>query len=550
VDAITDAKKLLFKTEKRSEKNEETVGTALATPPVVAGPSNPVDLRSDPNDGGILTAGDINTGSALREHNGQRQQAQVATAPPPRQFTVFSGDRRHDPDEGSEGARRLSSSAAIRISDISAALAGPLAGAIVARSVAVFAVATLVVMLARARARRVALAEGEISGIGPVAAAAAVFVTALNSPISAGVDVRHALFAALAALAAGGIAAIILKFISDRLVHTRIAVIGSAAHAHELAWELADTGNRRYSVVGYVNRSGQKENLRELQHVSFKVRKLGVLADLSHIVARNDVDMLVLADDSDRLETFERASVCAERYQTRLVGLGSFNEIVFQRVPIEGLNSAWLQHIMHPRYRPAPRAAIRVLDVVGAVLLGALTLPLWLAAVIAIKLEDGGPVFYRQRRVGERGRAFTIIKFRSMRTDAEANGALWSSGDDDDRITKTGRWSRRFHVDELPQLINVMRGDMSLVGPRPERPEFVTKLEQDIPFYSRRHLVKPGITGWAQVRAGYGKSDEGAVIKLSRDLFYLKHQSLFLYTFTLLATCWTVTTGTVHSKAQ
>ncbi len=473
----------------------------------------------------------------------ERRRPRLRLAPRPLPYPDAAGM----PQEPRPAAWRFGHGAANRVSDIVAVTSGPLAAAIFTGSIAVFLVSALLVMVAKSRARRLALSEMETIGIAPLAAALGAFAVLVGTGTS---ELILALQGAGVALAVGGLAALGLRYGANRLVRTRVAVIGSAGHAHELAWELQADRNRRYEVVGYVARNGSaKENISDLKHMSFGVRRLGELAELEEVVAEHHVDMLVLSEGGDRLEVFERAARCAEHNGTRLVSLNAFDEYVFQRVAIDELNSAWLQHIMHPRYRPAPRALIRVLDVAVATLLGLLTMPLWALAAIAIKVEGGGPVFYSQDRCGQRGRVFTMLKFRSMRPDAERHGARWA-GIDDDRITRVGAVIRRLHIDELPQLLNVLHGDMSIVGPRPERPEFVYGLEREIPFYNRRHLVKPGITGWAQVRAGYGMSDEGAMIKLSRDLFYLKHQSLFLYSYILLATVWTVFSGSVHEKAR
>ena len=151
-------------------------------------------------------------------------------------------------------------------------------------------------------------------------------------------------------------------------------------------------------------------------------------------------------------------------------------------------------------------------------------------------MEDRGPIFYRQLRTGQNGRPFRIIKFRSMRVDAEVDGrAVWASPDDP-RTTRVGTWLRKLRIDELPQLVNVLLGQMSLVGPRPERPEFVAELARAVPFYDQRHFVKPGITGWAQVRYGYGASEKDAQAKLEYDLYYVKHHSLALDLMVLLQT--------------
>jgi len=181
------------------------------------------------------------------------------------------------------------------------------------------------------------------------------------------------------------------------------------------------------------------------------------------------------------------------------------------------------------------RRARRLLDVALASVIALLTSPLMLLTALAIKLESRGPVFYLQERVGLNNTTFRIIKFRSMRVDAEANGPVWAH-EADSRVTRVGRWIRKRRVDELPQLFNIIRGEMSLIGPRPERPVFIKQLEQRIPYYSERHLVKPGLTGWAQVRYPYGASLEDAREKHQYDLYYIKNQSPMLDALILLET--------------
>ncbi len=173
-----------------------------------------------------------------------------------------------------------------------------------------------------------------------------------------------------------------------------------------------------------------------------------------------------------------------------------------------------------------------------AAILMLLTWPLMLGTAIAIWLEDGrrgAPLFYRQVRVGLHGQNFKILKFRSMRVDAEKNGAQWAKTNDD-RITRVGHVIRKYRLDELPQILNVLRGDMGFVGPRPERPEFVEKLQEKLPFYAERHAVKPGLTGWAQLCYPYGATEEDALEKLKYDLYYIKHRSFLLDIFIFIQT--------------
>jgi exopolysaccharide biosynthesis polyprenyl glycosylphosphotransferase len=177
----------------------------------------------------------------------------------------------------------------------------------------------------------------------------------------------------------------------------------------------------------------------------------------------------------------------------------------------------------------------RLGDIAVSAVLLVLAMPLLVATAIAIPLESRGPAIYRQERVGRNGRPFVLYKFRSMRTDAESAGPQWA-GEDDPRITRIGRFIRRTRIDEIPQVFNVLKGDMSFIGPRPERPHFVERLKKEIPFYNERHRVRPGITGWAQINYPYGASVEDAKEKLSYDLYYIKNYSLLLDIIVLFST--------------
>lgn len=209
--------------------------------------------------------------------------------------------------------------------------------------------------------------------------------------------------------------------------------------------------------------------------------------------------------------------------------LADFYEHSWSKVPVFHLRDGWFvfSHGFDLLQNPLGLRTKRVLDVVFSLLLLVLLLPVMGAVALLIKLDSGGPVIYRQLRTGEGGKIFTIYKFRSMRVDAEKNGAQWASSNDS-RVTRIGRLLRITRLDEFPQLINVIRGDMSFIGPRPERPEFNRELEQTIPYYELRNLVKPGVTGWAQVMYPYGASVEDAREKLQYDLYYIKNYSLLL----------------------
>ena len=219
-----------------------------------------------------------------------------------------------------------------------------------------------------------------------------------------------------------------------------------------------------------------------------------------------------------------------------VIDLSGFYEREHGQVPVHSLKSSWLVYGKGFAQDPLRTAVKRAFDITCALGLLALASPVVLLAAVAVAIESGGPVLYRQERVGRGGRSFNCIKFRSMATDAEKDGvARWASKRDP-RVTRVGRFLRKARIDELPQLFNVLRGEMSLVGPRPERPAFVKELSKSIPYYDVRHSVKPGVTGWAQVRYTYGASVEDATRKLQYDLYYVKNHSLFLDVIILVET--------------
>lgn len=204
-----------------------------------------------------------------------------------------------------------------------------------------------------------------------------------------------------------------------------------------------------------------------------------------------------------------------------------FCERVLRRIPVQFLRASDFAFADELTVSPLRRTLKRGFDIAVASLLLMLSAPFLLLVVVAIKLDSKGPIFYRQERTGLFGSTYHLWKFRSMRTDAEKHGAVWAKANDD-RVTRVGRFIRRARIDEIPQVFNILTGDMSFVGPRPERPVFVEQLKQQIPFYGLREAVKPGLTGWAQIRYPYGASVEDARNKLEFDLYYVKNGSLFL----------------------
>jgi exopolysaccharide biosynthesis polyprenyl glycosylphosphotransferase len=254
-------------------------------------------------------------------------------------------------------------------------------------------------------------------------------------------------------------------------------------------------------------------------------RLLGSLGDLVDVVDAQHPDLVVLAD-ADPGPAVDRLLETSWR-RFRVVGLSHFFEHAFGRVPLAHISPAWFMSIIHLRQHSYAGWSKRVFDVTVALIGFVVAAPLFVLAAIAVRLS-GKPVLFRQTRLGERGKTFEMYKFRTMIHPGESAGTARWTEEVDPRVTGVGRVLRRTRLDELPQLWNVIRGEMSIVGPRPERPEFVHVLEENVPFWNRRLLVKPGLTGWAQVRCGYAADCEGTFEKLSYDLWYVRHRTLLL----------------------
>jgi exopolysaccharide biosynthesis polyprenyl glycosylphosphotransferase len=301
--------------------------------------------------------------------------------------------------------------------------------------------------------------------------------------------------------------------------------VGPPQFARKLGAELEDTGIRGYRVIGYIGE--------EPEAARPGVRWLGYLDDVRSAVKRERIDLLVVAPQNPRLAVFEQVARDCLDLPVRMIEATALYEDVLGHVPIGTINSAWFQFIMHPRYSPSSPLSKRVLDLVVSAVMLVLTLPLMALCALAVKLEDRGRVFYRQRRVGEEGREFNMLKFRTLAPDADER---MGSVPEEELITRVGGLLRKTHLNELPQLFQVLRGEMSLVGPRPEPPALVEELSGLVPYYERRALVKPGVTGWAQVRCGYAGSRYGTAWKMCHDLYYIKHRSALLDLLVLMET--------------
>lgn len=306
----------------------------------------------------------------------------------------------------------------------------------------------------------------------------------------------------------------------------RVLVLGSSDLAHDITAVLQDRVVGLH-LVGRLCRPAESSTQRN----GF----IGTYDDLLSIVASSKVDMVIVAD-SDRRGALPVEQLLALKLNGIEVHEGS---VVYERltgkIHVRSIRPSELFFTDGFDHRPFARKVKRVFDVIAAATGLVATAPIMALTALAIRLESPGPVFYKQLRVGEHRREFWMLKFRSMRPDAEKDGARWASAQDD-RITRVGRFIRRTRIDELPQLWNVLRGDMSLVGPRPERPVFVDELERTIPYFSQRLYVRPGVTGHAQVRCRYAASVEDSIEKLQYDLYYIKRFSLMFDISILLDT--------------
>ncbi len=321
-------------------------------------------------------------------------------------------------------------------------------------------------------------------------------------------------------------------------VGERILIVGSGEVAVEIAREVLERRDAGYRIVGFV------DNDPALVGKSLiNPRVIGVTTELADIVRRENIDRIFVAQGERRGQFPTRQLLDLSLGGHVAIEEGaSFYERTTGRVHLNMMRPSWL--IFSGRGRQARLSGVaRALLHRGIALAGAIvSLPIALVAAVLIKLESPGPALYRQERVGKNGHPFTIMKFRSMRLDAERDGPVWAQTGDD-RTTRVGRVIRKIRVDEIPQFWNILRGEMNFVGPRPERPHFVAQLAEEIPFYEQRHLIPPGLTGWAQIKYPYGSSIEDARQKLQYDLYYIKNQSLLLDAVILFETVKTILFG-------
>ena len=331
---------------------------------------------------------------------------------------------------------------------------------------------------------------------------------------------------------------VIMHYIYSTIKPLRVIILGAGWAGRTINDALG--AKREYEVVGFVDDDVKKKGT-----IINTVPVLGASSLLSDIVHQMKIDKIIVAVTHSIKQDVFKELVTARFNGVAVYPMPTFYEKITGKIPVLHTNQMWLgfaeisglkKNIYNIRLK-------KVFDK-GLSLFGILvSFPIVVITALLIKLESPGPVLYRQKRVGWDEKEFDLIKFRSMRQDAEANGAVWAQ-ENDPRVTRVGRIIRKLRIDELPQLWNVLNGDMSFVGPRPERPEFVKILKEEIPYYSLRHSMRSGITGWAQVNYRYGASKEDALEKLQYDLYYIKNMSMFLDFYILLRTVRVMIFGT------
>ena len=375
----------------------------------------------------------------------------------------------------------------------------------------------------------------------------ALFAAVLMLPLAYGIfsliPDRIASSAAMAYAAMGTVAAVIAhRTLGGRIgklavMQSRILVLGTGPVAKQVSESLL-ASDPHARIIGFF--PGPNEQVRSVPEAQI----LASTSSLAVTAERAGVDEVIVALSERRSGSMSLRDLLECKIGgIRVSDISTHFEKRLGQIRLDYVNAGWL--IFGDGFKQGfVRTAIkRIFDIVCAALQLALSLPLMLFTMMIISLESRGPVFYRQERVGLNGKPFEVIKFRSMRSDAEQDGNPRWAVAADDRVTRVGRVIRKVRIDELPQLYNVLKGEMSMVGPRPERPFFVESLTKDIPYYAVRHSVKPGVTGWAQVRYEYGATVEDAKQKLQYDLYYVKNHTLFLDMLIMFETVSVVLTG-------
>ena len=410
--------------------------------------------------------------------------------------------------------------------------------------VALYPLANMVLLYAMGLHRREAILETRKSlarlplvvGLGAVAAIAAQYLLGTILPAFGPIEQAPLFVAAMLGFTlCGAVARIALyALLRQGLFRRRVLVIGAGARAAELMAMARQQGHDLHYDIIFVHDGVLGARDPDVGRGPHQTVVSATDSNYLQLAIAHDVDQIVVAPDERRGMRLDMLLDC-KKNGFPVVQYLDFIEREARRIDLKWIELGWILYSDGFYYGGLDRALKRIIDVLVSSVILMLSSGFLLAAVIAIKWQDRGPVFYAQNRLTQNGRAFRIFKLRTMRTDAERHGAVWAAATDN-RITRVGQFLRQTRIDEIPQLFNVLRGDMSLVGPRPERPEFTGELVEKIPLYNERHNVKAGLTGWAQVNYPYGASIEDARAKLSYDLYYVKNFSILFDLLIILQT--------------
>lgn len=330
---------------------------------------------------------------------------------------------------------------------------------------------------------------------------------------------------------------IFLSLVDSNVIKRRVVVLGAGSRPARVSSLQKFGGHHRFQLVGYIPIDAAHPNIDDGLLIKENMPLLAV-------AQKYEIDEIVVGVRQRRGGTLPMGELLECRMEgINVVDLSTFFERETGKVQLEALNPSWIIFSEGFNRGNLRNVIKRSFDIAASLVLLLLTFPVILFTAALVKLDSRGPIFYKQTRIGECGNPYDVIKFRSMRVDAEKEGKPQWAKKDDDRVTRVGKIIRLVRIDELPQIFNVLKGDMSFVGPRPERPFFVKELSKEIPYYSMRHSVKPGITGWAQIRYPYGASVEDAKEKLQYDLYYAKNHTLFLDLIILFQTAQVVLFG-------
>jgi sugar transferase (PEP-CTERM system associated) len=405
-------------------------------------------------------------------------------------------------------------------------------GTLLLARAAVFGVAVVVAMTAMGlyQSRQRLRIEGVVVrvGIGLGIAAVATAVTyQVATPLSLGRGWWFiSLLLALAFLLASR--TVFARVVDREFLRRRVLVYGAGKKAASLLQLRRRSDQRGFRITAFVPAPSDTETLQD-----DRIDRCS--CSLLEVARKHGAEEIVVALDERRGSFPTEQLLACKAVGIEVVDILTFLERESGRVMIEFMRPSWMIFSRGFTRSSSRLAVSRMLDLVASLGLLVIALPLMLMTALAILLEDGRPILYRQTRVGLHGKEFELLKFRSMVKDAERGGARWA-GANDSRVTAVGRVIRRIRIDELPQLFNILKGDMRFIGPRPERPEFVAELAKKIPYYLDRHCVKPGLTGWAQLSYPYGSSEKDAFEKLQYDLYYVKYQGLVFDLMILLQT--------------